>query len=469
MPELIASVRHEIEMRQRVLDGAVGELRSIAAGTIKDHAARDALDNVIRCLALVAVQDGWNEADTNEYAQHAGLSVPDTNDPGWTGFHKLRSTRPVQLTARLMQAEAHMLAKIESRRDAVGTAQGRQQATAATADSISSQLAPYLYNRFGPGIELIACEEVPGGRSKETYLLTVNANPALPTRMVLRLDRKRAFIASQAAAEASVIVALGKLGGMPVPDLLAAEADPSILGGTFLITTRMSGVKAGEYFPELHPLLPDIVPAVIELGAVLGRLHSADPERFGIVPGRVRAAAIRARIEEIYLKTLKAGLVAVEFEAAYRWLLDHVEASEGPLCFVHGDLGLHNILVGNGRLTALLDWELSGPGAAAEDLGSLSHVLDFLNIHEEFNSSYVDGGGSSSSLELEHMNFYKILRQFKVIQAGVTARNMYLSRETEDFVLANAGFDFALRCRTILAQTMASIYKEAGEINDNEI
>ena len=54
---------------------------------------------------------------------------------------------------------------------------------------------------------------------------------------------------------------------------------------------------------------------------------------------------------------------------AAAWLRTHLPAAPAREVLVHGDFRPANVLVAQGRVTALLDWELAHRGDPAEDLG----------------------------------------------------------------------------------------------------
>ena len=50
------------------------------------------------------------------------------------------------------------------------------------------------------------------------------------------------------------------------------------------------------------------------------------------------------------------------------WLIDNVPQDEDTPRWVHGDFGPHNVLVHEGEVSGVLDWEASYIGDQAEDL-----------------------------------------------------------------------------------------------------
>lgn len=58
-------------------------------------------------------------------------------------------------------------------------------------------------------------------------------------------------------------------------------------------------------------------------------------------------------------------------QLAYNWLEDNLPEDSGPSTLVHGDAGVGNFMMDEGKVTALLDWELSHYGDPMEDLAQI--------------------------------------------------------------------------------------------------
>jgi aminoglycoside phosphotransferase (APT) family kinase protein len=86
---------------------------------------------------------------------------------------------------------------------------------------------------------------------------------------------------------------------------------------------------------------------------------------------------------------------------------------EGAPCVVHGDIGAHNLLVHDDRLTAILDWEFSRVGDPAEDLGVARPNVIACMDWDEFLRIYRDAGGRPVPLGVFSVGF--LLSQYRAI------------------------------------------------------
>lgn len=148
--------------------------------------------------------------------------------------------------------------------------------------------------------------------------------------------------------------------GLPVPRVLAADAEGSVAPGCLAVVTSV--VRGSSRAPSARPAL--------ERFRLLGRLAAAIhrvpapaptrelPVREHPIPG-VDFAALRRGAERRPL-----------LEAAEESLAD-APLPERPPVFVHGDLWQGNTLWDGDSPTGVVDWDGAGVGPAGIDLGSL--------------------------------------------------------------------------------------------------
>lgn len=177
--------------------------------------------------------------------------------------------------------------------------------------------------------------------------------------------------ANDVLREAATLAAIGRAGGVPVPQVLATAEAGVVFDVPFFVMSLERGEIATAGIPwgwQTEAFRREISFAVVD---GLAALHRIDWESTGI-PGRPRSANPRQRSR---LSLLLAGLDGVppaEFRDIDDWLADHAPR-ESAHAIVHGDYRIGNLMLGSDepRLVAVLDWELATVGDPLVDLGYL--------------------------------------------------------------------------------------------------
>ena len=200
-----------------------------------------------------------------------------------------------------------------------------------------------------------------GGASRETWSFDLVMSDGARRPLILRRDPPAAPKGNM-ALEAALIAAAGAA-GVPVPGLVTASDDRSVLGSSFMVVERLEG----ETIPRRILRQPELAPAraglARECGRILAALHAIPPDA---VPG-LESADPLAQYRGILSVLSRASAV---FEVAFRWLEDNRPPTRGP-SVVHGDFRNGNLIVGSEGIRAVLDWELAHVGDPMEDLGWL--------------------------------------------------------------------------------------------------
>ena len=276
-----------------------------------------------------------------------------------------------------------------------------------------------------------------GGASNPTYLITAG-----DARYVMRKKPPGQLLASahQVDREYRVMKALGDV-GFPVPRMRALCQDDSVVGTSFYIMDFLEG----RIFRDAR--LPDMTPAeraaiYDELGAVMARLHSLDPELIGLGdygrPGNYFARQID-RFTKQYRGAETEHMPAME--ALIERLPGRVPAEEA-LTIAHGDYRLENVMFHptEPRIIAVLDWELSTLGQPLADLAyncilwhsrSLSWgTLDGIDLatsgiptEAEYVSAYARRTGRASIPDFDFCLAFSLFRLASISQ-GVFKRNL---------------------------------------------
>ncbi len=482
------------------------QLRATVARTflpeLTSPTAIDAAALVDRILAEFIVEEEWSDTLSQEFgAEFAALLDGATADPAPVTADSFRDLR--QQAAELVAAEAasdntskrarcrqlvdverRYLERVDDLRRGVLAEHLDNGSGSPDSDcSMSpSELTAFLRSRLpgSPGVTVTAMELVPGGRSKETMLVTVTGTTELPPDIIVRKDRPVGILATRASDEFAVLGAVYARGG-PVPEpFFAGEAPGGSLaagrardGGadeetaTLLVMARVPGTKAGEYFPDLAAPTEHRHEIGRQLAEALARVHSVPLEDLAAtgldLTATVTEASLRAAVEGMAGRIASlSGPPIVAVPLARQWLLDHVHdvVPSGPLCLLQGDVGLHNVLVEDGRVTALVDWEAATIGPPARELAAAWPAATALLAWDEFVDAYRAAGGPPEATEPDAVAYYRVFFALGACMTSRTGGDLFRSGAKRDLVTAHSGLDAHFRAQRNLARALEEAIAE---------
>lgn len=211
---------------------------------------------------------------------------------------------------------------------------------------------------------------LPGGHSNLTYAL----QDARGRRAVIRRPPLGELLpkAHDMSREWRVISALGPT-PVPVPEAFGFCEDPGVTGAWFYVMGLVEGrplygiEDTRAYVPEANR--PVLARSFFD---VLADLHALDPDALGLGDLGKRDSYVGRQLRTWYRSWTASVEPARYDDPRAHELRDYFEAhlpEQEPARVVHGDYGLHNVLVGaDGRLTAVLDWEICTLGDPLADL-----------------------------------------------------------------------------------------------------
>ncbi len=247
----------------------------------------------------------------------------------------------------------------------------------------------------GKAVRTVRIDRLQGGFSKDTFIATLDGADRPADEIVIRRDCLSGPIDRSAAAELPILQALHGT-GFPVAEPLWAEVEPNLLGAPFIVVRRVPGS------PVLHPdgvtLLLDPAGAAKggeRLAQVLARLHTVDLALFDpaatVLSTRQHVLGMFDEFEA-YWKSHRQGPEPI-LAAAFHWLRANLPRTCPPAGLVHGDASLRNLLLQDGEVTALLDWETVHVGDPSEDLSYARRDVELVMRWDDFLAAYYAAGG----------------------------------------------------------------------------
>jgi aminoglycoside phosphotransferase (APT) family kinase protein len=216
----------------------------------------------------------------------------------------------------------------------------------------------------------LAFELIAGGHSNLTYRVTDTAGRAY----VLRRPPTGAVLATahDMAREHKIISGVARAGGVPVPAALGLCEDVSVNDAPFYVMSFVEGVvlDSAEKVEESFPAASSRQGIGRDVTTILANLHAIDPDAVGLGDlGRKEnylARQIRRwRTQWESSKTRELPTMDEVADALERAMPEQIGAT-----IVHGDFRLGNMLTTlDGRVAAVLDWELCTLGDPLADVG----------------------------------------------------------------------------------------------------
>ena len=209
------------------------------------------------------------------------------------------------------------------------------------------------------GREVERLVRLSGGGLNETYRVEVRNDAA----MVVRIARQSA----PRFTDEEHLMAQARAVGVPTPDVLGVEQvdhDGELL--SFSILRLVPGRSLDELAGELPA--SDLERLVIEVGELLARVHSVGPERGVRHELKAPDARLVARVVHVAHQALGPAAAAV-VERGADFLRNEVMSRPAPrLSLAHGDWLPKHLLIDNGAIVSVIDWEFAGPASPAFDL-----------------------------------------------------------------------------------------------------
>ncbi len=311
---------------------------------------------------------------------------------------------------------------------------------------LRSTLQEYLADRLSEGkdLEITEPRRLGGGSSQENWAFDAfwtEAGTRRTAPLLLRREPETGVVDTAREAEFAL---LRRLADTDVP--VAAvywNDDGTTFGRPAMIVERRRGSAHRGVLRDTDPLgIGEVARLVLagELVDVLASVHRLDVDEVGVASVLPAPRADPARAE---LDRWVAELNRVEPEPqpalrfTARWLRDHLPPPPGRISLVHGDFRPANVLVHDGRLEVLLDWELAHLGDPVDDLGWYTcsvyrreHFLGGRWELEDFLARYAAAAGIQG-VEPARLHFWQVMSSFRLAIMALTGVANFLDGSTD--------------------------------------
>jgi aminoglycoside phosphotransferase (APT) family kinase protein len=297
----------------------------------------------------------------------------------------------------------------------------------AEAVAVDSGLETWLRDHGVPAdVEVDA--RATGGLSQETWFVRVKTD-ADESDAVLRLPTPasgaRAILIQRAALDSVA-------GRIPAPAVLwSDDGEENPFGRPFIVMSRVAGevpVEWGELEPPVRRRLAE------EAMDILAELHGIGGEALRAAPAPERGPA--AELEFYERRLARFGPLPAVLRAGLWWLGRHVPPAGEPTTLVHGDFRMGNLVVGEDRVRAVLDWEMAGFGDPFADLTwCFIPIWSTAGVEEgELVDRYLERSGVSA--DPERLLWFRVLGYVRLAYYALSGSWAFAGGRSDDFRLA---------------------------------
>jgi aminoglycoside phosphotransferase (APT) family kinase protein len=314
--------------------------------------------------------------------------------------------------------------------------------------ALAERLAAYLSQRTGVAVRIGGLERLPGGASRESWVLDATAGEGAPERLVLRRDPPAHHVQTSRRDEFELLREAATA-GIPVPRVRWCEMDPSVLGAPFFVMDFVAGETLARRLLRDPEYAPARAALPAELARALAAIHAIDANAGAVVrlagspPGESPALAELGRYEQIFRAIAPDPHPALEL--AFRWLARRAPPARAA-ALVHGDFRIGNVIFGPEGLRAVLDWELAHRGDPMEDVGWLcvrswrfgvdDKPVGGLCAREEFFAAYERAGGC---VDPEAVRWWEVCGNLKWAVMCIMQAKTFLDGGVRSVELASLG------------------------------
>jgi aminoglycoside phosphotransferase (APT) family kinase protein len=248
--------------------------------------------------------------------------------------------------------------------------------------------------------ETVELTRIPGGASRETYLVE-----AADRRWVLRRDPPGSRSLLSQEQEWNLLCAAMAVAPVPKPVIYQASWGGGPAGVLMDFVEGISVAPRVLRKPEYETARGRLT---AQLGKALAGIHRLTPELVENVFEQAPEDPALEQIAEWERQLDEIGQPLPAVELGLRWLRAHAPGPAEPRV-VHGDFRLGNFIIDENGLAAVIDWELSHLGDPAEDIGWLcirswrfgndGQPVAGVGQLEEFIAAYEAAGGSTVDRE----------------------------------------------------------------------
>jgi aminoglycoside phosphotransferase (APT) family kinase protein len=246
-------------------------------------------------------------------------------------------------------------------------------------------LQPHLAAILGRQVELTEPVLLAGGASKEAWAVDADGEPLLVRRAAGGVIHRHTL----SLADEFAVIEAAHEAGVKVPRPYGYI--PDLEGREAFVMERLEGDTIGRRIVQKEELAAARKALPVQMAEELAKIHAIPVARVSFLP--------QTRLERMVEELDEVNEPRPAIELGLWWLRENRPPAR-PLVFTHGDYRIGNLVVGEGGLVGVLDWEfahLDDPvrdmafalvrawrfGVPAKRLGGVGPVAPYLDRYNQ--------------------------------------------------------------------------------------
>jgi aminoglycoside phosphotransferase (APT) family kinase protein len=209
---------------------------------------------------------------------------------------------------------------------------------------VREALQPALSELLGREVEISEPVLLAGGASKEAWAVDADGERLLVRRAAASVIHRHTLSLRDELAVLEAAHEAGVKAPRPygyISDLAGREA---------FVMERLEGETIGRRIVQKEELARAREALPVQMAEELAKIHAIPAERVAFLPP--------SRLEQMADELEEMDEPHAAIELGLRWLRENRPADR-PLVFTHGDYRIGNLVVGDGGLVGVLDWEFA--------------------------------------------------------------------------------------------------------------
>jgi aminoglycoside phosphotransferase (APT) family kinase protein len=304
----------------------------------------------------------------------------------------------------------------------------------------------------GKHAKLLSMERAEGGSGKQTFFISVADASGDIQNLVVRKADKTPMMTTGAyliEREYKILTIVANAGYLAPKPLWLGQNVAGTDGGDFFIMERLPGKIPGTFLGGADEIPESFI---LRLPELLAQLHNIDIDLFSdYIKEYESTSLLNETIEECTHRTVAEWreyavtanqLSSPAHEYMLDWLSRNVPANKGKPVLLHGDFNIHNILMHEGKVSTVLDWEGAMFGAPELDL---AYIRPHISKHIDwdiFVARYQQAGGKP--IDQQAFDYYQSVLAMRVMNGLCSSTKNLQDRTTNDIRLCMVQLGYVL-------------------------